>query len=371
MFAFLLLMSATACGEAGKTITRLAVGDPGPDPYTLAANADDDEQVDRRAEAGGQVKGDAPGLYGGTRKAAACDKDALVEFLQAGGEKAGAWSGVLGITVAEIPGFVADLTPAVLRVDTLVTNHGYRDGTATAIPAVLQAGIAVLVDRHGVPVVKCNCGNPLTPPDAEIDPKNSDFRGASWPQFSGGKVTVIATPEQEVKSLTLVDSETETAFERPAGSGGDRDGAAVPIPPAARSEPPLSTSGQTTGPATSGPATSGGVTPTRSGTPTGTPTDSPTDSPAPEESATEDGATGKPSATPGVRVPEKSPTAEAEEAPATGTEKPAEAAGPDEPAGGTTVPAPEPEQTRPQQSEQATRPAEPEPSDPGPGTTGG
>jgi hypothetical protein len=51
----LLMASATACGDAGATITRLAVGDPGPDAYTLAAGAEDDPQVSRRAEAGGQV----------------------------------------------------------------------------------------------------------------------------------------------------------------------------------------------------------------------------------------------------------------------------------------------------------------------------
>jgi hypothetical protein len=220
----LLPMSVTACGEAGTVITRLAVGDPGPDPYTLAAGAADDAGVARRAETGGQMKGDAPGLYGGTRKASSCDKDALVAFLQADTENADAWAKALRIRSAEIPSFVADLTPAVLRVDTLVTNHGYRNGTATAIPAVLQAGIAVLVDRKGVPVVKCNCGNPLTPPDEEIDPKKSNYRGASWPQFNGGKVTVIETPGKELESLTLVDSETETAFERPTGSGGEGDG---------------------------------------------------------------------------------------------------------------------------------------------------
>ncbi|WP_106399198.1 DUF6777 domain-containing protein [Actinocorallia populi] len=394
---FLLLMSVTACGEAGKTITRLAVGDPGPDPYTLAANADDDERVDRRAEAGGQVEGDAPGLYGGTRKAASCDKTALVEFLQAGAEKAEAWSGVLGITPGEIPGFVAGLTPAVLRVDTLVTNHGYREGTATALPAVLQAGVAVLVDRNGVPVVKCNCGNPLTPPDKEIDPTESDFRGASWPQFSGEKVTVIETPGQEVESLTLVDSETETAFERPVGTGGDRDGAAKPIPAAARSEPPVSTNGQTPGPTTpgglptapGGPGTSTGPDPSADpgtsfgpGTPTapGTPGETSSESPSQEPAETE--ATEDPSPATGAQTPEEAPSAAVEEDPGPTAEAP-------EPGGGTVEPDPGPagpaqtqqsgqqtEQPRPQEVQteprqtQQPRTEEPEP-EPGPEVTGG
>lgn len=240
----LLAMSVTACGAAGETITRLAVGDPGPDAYTLAANADDDADVGRRAEAGGEMSGDAPGLYGGTRNASACDKDKLVEFLRGEPDKAGAWAGALGIAPGEIAGFVAGLTPAVLRVDTLITNHGYRNGSATSIPAVLQAGVAVLVDRKGMPVVKCNCGNPLTPPDEDIDPAKSAYRGTEWPQFSGEKVTVIATPEQEVKSLTLVDSDLGMAFERPVGTGGDHDGPPAPVPAPALPAEPVSTSGQ-------------------------------------------------------------------------------------------------------------------------------
>lgn len=366
---FLILMSVTACGEAGRTITRLAVGDPGPDPYTLAASADDDAEVDRRAASGGEVKGDAPGLYGGTRKASSCDKAALVEFLQVNADKAGAWSGALGITARDIPEFVADLTPAVLRVDTLVTNHGYRDGTATAVPAVLQAGVSVLVDRKGMPVVKCNCGNPLTPPDEEIDPKDSKFKGASWPQFNSEKVTVIETPEQEVETLTLVDSESETAFERPVGTGGDEDGEPAPIPAAARSEPPVSTSGQPTG----GPATSG---PGRSETPEGPAKDgsptTPAESAEPEESAPSedpgDGVTEEPVSDPATTDPQKpeNPQTRVEETSPAGE------------AGGTTEAATRPaEAETTQEPEQAAEPEKTEPAskepepDPGPEVTAG
>src|SRR3954451_24161950 len=42
----------------------------------------------------------------------------------------------------------------VLRSDTYVTNHGWNAGHVTAWPAVLQAGTAVLVDRHGNPVTR-------------------------------------------------------------------------------------------------------------------------------------------------------------------------------------------------------------------------
>jgi hypothetical protein len=43
----------------------------------------------------------------------------------------------------------------LLRSDTVVTNHGFANGCSTTIPAVLQAGTAVLVDDKGVPVTKC------------------------------------------------------------------------------------------------------------------------------------------------------------------------------------------------------------------------
>lgn len=83
----------------------------------------------------------------------------MVAFLQANPQKASAWSGVLGITPGDIPAYVAGLTPLILRSDTAVTNHGFRDGKATNVHSVLQAGTAVLVDKYGVPRVRCHCGN--------------------------------------------------------------------------------------------------------------------------------------------------------------------------------------------------------------------
>ena len=42
----------------------------------------------------------------------------------------------------------------ILRADTAVTNHGFRDGQATELHSVLQAGTAVLVDDQGQPVAR-------------------------------------------------------------------------------------------------------------------------------------------------------------------------------------------------------------------------
>ena len=55
-------------------------------------------------------------------------------------------------TASEIPAFVDDLTPVLLRADTRVTNHGFVDGTANQIPAVLQAGLEALGGRQVVGV---------------------------------------------------------------------------------------------------------------------------------------------------------------------------------------------------------------------------
>jgi hypothetical protein len=53
---------------------------------------------------------------------------------------------------------------------------------------VLQAGTAVMVDATGTPRVKCNCGNPLTPPEL-INPMH--YRGTAWPGYTPTQVTVV------------------------------------------------------------------------------------------------------------------------------------------------------------------------------------
>ena len=58
------------------------------------------------------------------------------------------------------PGYLRGLTSVVLRADTQVTNHGFRDARVTGFQSVLQAGTAVLVDNRGVPRVRCACGSP-------------------------------------------------------------------------------------------------------------------------------------------------------------------------------------------------------------------
>ncbi len=134
---------------------------PGPDPfgpsfanYTISVPTED--------LSSGLMGSGSTGLYGGTGENA-CDVDKMIDFLMANPDRAAAWAGVQGITVAEIPDYLNSLTPAILMENTLVINHGYSDGTATPFLAVLEAGTAVLVDADGIPRARCACGNPLTP----------------------------------------------------------------------------------------------------------------------------------------------------------------------------------------------------------------
>ena len=78
--------------------------------------------------------GTTPGLYGGTRDNATCDSQALTDYLTKNPAKAKAWAQTQGIDVNDIADYIAGLTSAVLTTDTLVTNHGYKNGGSTRAP---------------------------------------------------------------------------------------------------------------------------------------------------------------------------------------------------------------------------------------------
>ncbi|MFG2089805.1 MULTISPECIES: DUF6777 domain-containing protein [unclassified Spirillospora] len=284
--AALVLAAGTlsGCGDAGATITRLTVGTPGPDPYTMVSDTDKID-VKERPQAGGTTTGDSPGLYGGTRQEASCDPQRLIAFLQANPGKAKAWAGVQGIPVSDIPRYVSRLTPVLLRTDTLVTNHGYRDGRATSEPAVLQAGMGVMVNGYGVPAVKCNCGNPLTRPEKKISPDDASYTGRSWPGFEERNVTRIRPSDSKkgtIVTFVLVDPEGTMGFERPRATEGEADGPPTELP-ATETEVPTS------------------------------------DSPSPEDSGVESPGTGSP----GMETPGTGPTGTGTPSPGTGDDSPA------------------------------------------------
>src|SRR5205085_2392504 len=143
-----------------------------------------------RSTSGGPARyvASLPGLYGGTRNYSSCDARKLVGFLKQNPSKAAAWASTLGISTGAIPHYMSELTPVLLRTDTRVTNHGYVNGVADPIQSVLEAGTAVFVNRYGEPVVKCYCGNPLTPPVLYREPV---YIGPRWTGFSTTHITII------------------------------------------------------------------------------------------------------------------------------------------------------------------------------------
>lgn len=195
------------------------------------------------------VSADTAGLYGGTLNNASCNQDQLITFLQQDQEKAAAWAGVFGIQTADIPAFVKGLTPVVLVADTAVTNHGFDNGKATSVPAVLQAGTAVLVDKYGTPTVKCYCGNPLLPPPALGQVR---YSGTQWPGFTPGAVTVVQASTVVIQNFVLVDVVSGKTIVRPAGSTGaaDTEQGATPAPTPTTPPPaPVTPAPQPTAPA--------------------------------------------------------------------------------------------------------------------------
>jgi hypothetical protein len=205
------------------------VGAPGPDPFTESVAV---EEVALRTSVEPTevtndeivVNGNQPGLYGGTQDNASCDAAALVSFLEANPEKGRAWADALGLAPDDIRSYVAELTPLLLRTDTRVTNHGFRDGVATPLQSVLQAGTAVMVDRYGVPRVRCSCGNPLGEPaplSSSLTSGRIDLVGTQWTGWDPNIVLVV-NATTEINNFTVFDIDTELTYTLPAGSHVDQ-----------------------------------------------------------------------------------------------------------------------------------------------------
>nr|WP_055636078.1 DUF6777 domain-containing protein [Streptomyces griseoruber] len=200
-------------GAGGAKIFTLAAARTGPDPFTESTATDNSTATASAAPAPGtteptgnalkSVDGGAAGVYGGTRDTASCDVEKQIGALAAAPAKNRAFASVAGVEPAGVPGYLRSLTPVQLRMDTWVTNHGYRDGAVTTYQSVLQAGTAVLVDGHGVPRVRCACGNPLTRPvPQQTAPERT---GDTWPSYKSSNVVVITPAVKVVKEFVLYD----------------------------------------------------------------------------------------------------------------------------------------------------------------------
>ncbi|WP_433570688.1 DUF6777 domain-containing protein [Streptomyces sp. CA-251247] len=219
---------------SGSEVFLQAAGTAGPDPYTPStaredAPADESAQPTETAQAANQtqsVVGSTPGLYGGTRKVASCDVEQQVTYLTDNPAKNKAFASVVDVEPGAVPAYLRSLTPVQLRLDTRVTNHGYRDGKPTSYQAVLQTGTAVLIDDRGVPSVRCACGNPLQEPkELKGTPKRT---GDAWPGYRPEKEVVVAPAPQPVKEFVVFDSENDDWFERPSGGTGGSDKKTAP-----------------------------------------------------------------------------------------------------------------------------------------------
>ncbi|MEU1042625.1 DUF6777 domain-containing protein [Streptomyces sp. NPDC005907] len=219
----------SADGDGGEVFLQ-AAAKTGPDPFTESTAKDSSTTPETPAPPTGTpepanvtraVEGSAPGLYGGTRKVASCDVEKQISALRADPQKNRAFASVAGVQPSEVPARLRSLTPVQLRMDTRVTNHGYRDGAATSYQAVLQAGTAVLVDDRGVPQVRCACGNPLTPPvPQKTTPRTT---GDSWPSYRPQNVVVVTPALTVVEVFVLYDPERDDWFRREKGDTGKKD----------------------------------------------------------------------------------------------------------------------------------------------------
>jgi hypothetical protein len=197
-------------------------------------------------QSGGQV-----GLFGGTMQEGSCNKEQLITFLEQNPDKGRAWASKLGINYSDVRTYVSGLTPVLLRSDTRLTNHGFKDGRVTDIQVVLQAGTAVLVDEKGFPVTKCYCGNPLTPP-VSYPPT---YSGPKWSSFNENSLTVVVKNTVIINIFVLVDPRTGQTFMRPRGTDGSQDSLAGPTTtpttrPPVTTRPPSTTHPPTTPPTT-------------------------------------------------------------------------------------------------------------------------
>ncbi|MGW4201345.1 DUF6777 domain-containing protein [Streptomyces sp. NPDC004726] len=224
-----------------EVLLQPAVGQ-GPDPYTattvrelyvpapapLALPAPESGQA-TRGQTLRTVSGATPGLYGGTRFAGSCDVERQLTLLRADPAKVRAFAAGAGIDRERVPGFLRELTPVVLRTDTRVTSHGFKGGSAVARHAVLQAGTAVLVDRHGAPRVRCAGGNPLTSPVAV---KGAVIhKGRLWKGYRPDRIVVVKSTPRAMGRLVIVDVAHDTWVDRRTGTDGEQDKRPEVLPP--------------------------------------------------------------------------------------------------------------------------------------------
>ncbi|MFH8493319.1 DUF6777 domain-containing protein [Streptomyces coeruleorubidus] len=229
LVAFLFALGGCDSGRSLFEVKAVAAGVPSLAPFFAEdSGLGRDAQVRSRAVPGGLQQGDTPGLYGGTRQPGICDVERLKRFLTAprNDGKARVWAAALDLRADEIPGYLDRLTPVLLRHDTLALNHDYKKGKAVPFRALLQAGIAILVDEQGLPSVKCSCGNPLRPFEGDTSRISVTFGDGNekWQGYDRAEVVVVRPAPRKLERIALVDvQDSGRGMERPVGTTGEAD----------------------------------------------------------------------------------------------------------------------------------------------------
>ncbi|MFE6174625.1 DUF6777 domain-containing protein [Streptomyces sp. NPDC056464] len=239
----MLTIGAAGCPSSKVAVRALARGAMSASPFLRTAGLAVDLLGTISVLEGGSKSGATPGLYGGTRKKSSCDKGQLIKYLKENADKAAAWAEVRGIDVKQIEGYIKKLTPVLLRNDTLVKNFDFdaRKKKPKSFYALLEAGVAVLIDAYGLPVVQCRCGNPMQSFDKSPDDVDIDFevdksnkgdgkgdgkgkKGKEWKGFDQKKIVKVESAEDPLAAVILVEHTTEgTGLERPTGTAGEQD----------------------------------------------------------------------------------------------------------------------------------------------------
>ncbi|MEU0105477.1 DUF6777 domain-containing protein [Streptomyces sp. NPDC006251] len=229
LVVFLLALGGCDANTPLFEVKAVAAGVPSLAPFFAEdSGLGRDARVRSRPVPSGLQQGDTPGLYGGTEQPRICDVERLKRFLTAprNAGKARAWAAALELRTDRIPGYLDRLTPVLLRHDTLALNHDYKKGKAVPFRALLQAGIAVLVDEKGLPSVKCSCGNPLRPFEGDTSRISVTFEDGNekWQGYDRSEVVVVRPASRELERIALVDVEdAERGIQRPVGTTGEAD----------------------------------------------------------------------------------------------------------------------------------------------------
>ncbi|MER5469082.1 DUF6777 domain-containing protein [Streptomyces sp. NPDC002935] len=297
--------------NAGSEVFLQSANKTGPDPFTESTANDSSTEpqtpaspaASAPANATRAVSGSAPGLYGGTRNVSSCDVEKQISALQADPAKNKAFASVEGIQPDAVPAYLRSLTPVQLRMDTRVTNHGYRNGAPTSYQAVLQAGTAVLVDARGVPRVRCACGNPLLAPVPQKGtPKPT---GDSWPSYSSQNVVVVAPSTTIINVFVIFDPDHDEWIARHKGDNTHQD---KKTHPPVNPSPSVSVSNSPS-PCASSPG----------GTPSSAPSPCPPTSPSPESSSPSSSSSSSPSSSKPGTPSSEPPSTVTESAPSSGS----------------------------------------------------